>query len=230
MKLIIVANVIARLRKLITASAQEWWIGATGDIVEADNDSNDGAGTYGHEDRAIEEAQKYVRAAMEDHPVFSGATGIFGEEGNYDSYDPIGSREYLANWTDSAFNEGLITEEDVDNIYEAIVRETGVSMALLDIAVGSSEDFEARDYAMKEWKWIAVRGTDIEMQTLDMDRLARGLYSIYLDKVDYLKFDINVRANKKYFTNVPYQDILDENLAIHGRDNSAFAYAPSRGM
>jgi len=218
---------VSQLNKVISQNVQEWWIGPTGKKIEADSDSLDGEGTYGHEDRVIEEAQKYVRSAMSGSSVFSDATSIFGEEGNYESYDPVASREYLSYWVNDALTEGIITENQADNIYDAIADETGVSKELVSIAVGSEDAQVARDYAMKNWHWIAVRGLNVEIQTLssnDVDRLARGLYSIYGDDVDNLRFTIEVKANDRYLSNVPYEDILSGNLAIHSRKNSAFSY------
>jgi len=218
----------AQLNVRVAASAQEWWIGPNGDVVEADSDSNDGAGTYGHEDRAIEEAQRIVKNKMRQHPVFAEAADIiFGEMGNYEEYDPIASREYLNNWIDHAFNMGQITEEQVDDIYDAIEKETGVSEELLTIAMGSGEDYEARDYALKNWGWIAIRGTNIETHTLsprDVAKLTKGIQDIWGDKADNLLFDIHVRSGDKYLTRVPFNDIRRGKLSIHMRNPSGLGY------
>jgi len=217
----------AKFNALIIASAQEWWIGPNGSVIEADTDSNGGEATYGHEDRAIEEAQRIVKEAISEHPVFSDLVSVFGEMGNYEEYDPIASREYLNNWIDEAYSMGSITENQVDDIYGAISEATGLDREILDIAMGNAEDYAARDYALQHWKWIAVRGKNIEIFSLspsDVEQLSEGLFEIYGSRVKDIYFDIHLKLGNKYLTNVPYQDIKNGNLAIHMRGNSALKY------
>ena len=119
----------------------EWWI-IDGNASFADGDIGD----YNHEAVAIEYAQSQVKNAMITDPIFSEvASVIFGEQGDYKSFDPIGSRVYLNDWADAINKDSKITDEKVDDIYDTIVKRTRIDRDLLDIAMGNMED--VRDYA-----------------------------------------------------------------------------------
>jgi hypothetical protein len=198
----------AKLNLKIAQSDREYWIDQDGDLIEADGDEEV---RYNHEARAIEEAQSIVKRKLYDHPLFSDLVSvIFGEEGDYDSYDPIGAREYMNNWIDSAYSMGELTEDQVNDIYGTITKETGVDEELLDIAMGNGVDGAARDYAIKNWKWIALRGRNLEMPDLSrrtLSRAIKGVYQAFGDKTETLHFNITERMSNNYYPNVPFYEL-----------------------
>lgn len=209
-----------RLNIKTSRSTQEWWIDQAGRIVEADSYVRDENGnlSYNHETRAVEEAQKIVKKEMLEDPIFSQAVPVvFGEMGNYKQFDPIASVENLNNWADERASEGELTQEQLFDIYKAISQATGLSEELIGIAFGQGGDYAARDYAIKNWKWIALRGKNLETYTLtdsDLNSIRKGLERAYGQTVDNLIFDISVRSNNTFYTEVPFSDIEKGLVAI----------------
>lgn len=205
----------AKLNIKIAQEANEYWIDQSGNIIEADGDGHQ----YNHEDRAIEEAQSIVRRKFSSHPLFSEmASVIFGEQGDYGSFDPIGSREYMNNWIDNAVSNGDLTEDEGDDIYGTITNQTGVDEELFDIAVGNGRDGSARDYAIKNWKWIALRGINLEMPDLSRESLSRsikGIRQAFGDKADVLNFNITERMRNNYYSEIPFFEMERGPMAIN---------------
>jgi hypothetical protein len=210
----------AQLNIKISQSAQEWWIDQSGRIIEADSEARDedNHSTYDHNTRAIEEAQRIVKEKMLQHSVFSDAVDIvFGTMGNYDEFDPIASSENLNNWSDQMLQEGQLNQEQVDDVYGAISKAIGLSEELVTIAFGQGGGGHAKDYAVKNWKWIALRGNSLETYTLttsDVSAIERGLEQAYGERVNYLMFDIAVRSNNTFYTGVSFDDIERGLMAI----------------
>lgn len=194
----------------------EWW------IIDGSADFADGdVGDYNHDAIAIEHAQSIVRDAMEKDPVIAEAAYlIFGEQGDYDSYDPIATREALNNWSDDMLSQGKLTDEEVDDIYQTIVNRTGVDPEILRIAMGLVETGAARDYAIKFWKWKRVAGNAIETYTLtpaDAKDIANGLWSAYGEEAENETYTIYVYSTKKFYTDVTFEDIEKGPMAINRR-------------
>jgi hypothetical protein len=205
----------AKLNIKIAQDTNEYWIDQSGNIIEADG----GADSYNHEARAIEEAQSIVKRKLSSHPLFSDlAYTIFGEQGDYDSYDPIGAREYMWSWVDNALSNGDLTEEQGDDIYGTIVNQTGVDEELLGIAMGNARNYAARDYAIKNWKWIALRGINLEMPDLSRGSLSRsmkGIRQAFGDKAEVLNFNITERMRNNYYSEIPFYEMERGPMAIN---------------
>lgn len=191
----------------------EWWI-VDGNAEYADGDIGD----YNHEARAIEMAQMIVRDEMLKDPVLSeAAVIIFGEAGDYDSWDPIATRTYLLDWSDGAMSEGKLTEDEADDIYVTIANRTGVDKLTLDVAMGGNMT-DAREFAMKTWGWKRLAGKEVEMWKMtpgDTRDLAKGIWSAYDDHSNRVKYEIYVHGNSTHYTEVPYEAIENGPMAIH---------------
>lgn len=205
----------SKLNIKIAQRAKEYWIDDSGNILEANGEGYE----YNHEARAIEEAQSIVKEKSSSHPVFSNlVNSIFGEKGNYDHYDPIGSREEMLNWADNAIIEGIITEEQGDDICGTIAKESGVDEELLDIALGHGGNYAARDYAIKNWNWMALRGVNLEMPNLSRHTLLsaiKGINKVFGEKAEVIKFNITERASNKYYPDVPFYEMKRGPMALY---------------
>ena len=190
----------------------EWWI-IDGKASFADGD----VGDYNHEAVAIEYAQSLVKDALQEDPILSDVLPIiFGEQGDYENFDPIASRTSLNDWADDMQKSGMLTEEEADDIYETIVIRTGIDHEILDIAFRNLED--ARDYAIKKWGWIRVAGNNVETNTLtatDTNNIADGLWDAHEELARSAVYDIYVYSNNRFYTDVPFEDIEKGPMAIN---------------
>jgi len=200
------------LRK-VAALQGEWWI-VNGNVKFADNSNSD----YGHESIVIEHAQSIVKSAMRKDSILSRAIKvIFGRPGHYDEFDPIGAREYLMNWSDEMCQRGLLTEEESEDIYDTIVKRTGVDSYVLSIAMGSKSSQDTKLYAMKEWGWKRVATNNIELWQLtkgDTEDIVIGLHSAYGSECERESYNIEVHSNKMYYSGISYFEIESGPTAI----------------
>lgn len=135
---------------------------------------------------------------------------------------------------------------DEEEILLAALKETGISDEEYEIAEGRGD---ARLFAIKNWGWKRVLGTNIETWTIsagDMRELANGLWDAYGEDVEKATFDIHVLSNNKWYNDVPdevlsvanpmklrdydsqlirnaqtYQDILDNPKEYYGDDTKS---------
>jgi hypothetical protein len=191
----------------------EWWI-VDGRAQYADGD----VGDYNHEAMAIEAAQMILKDEMLKDPVLQQAANIiFGEQGNYDSWDPIATRSYLLDWADGAMSNGELTEDEADDIYAAIANRTGVDRETIDVAMGGDHE-DARNFAMKKWGWKRLAGKTVEMWTMtpgDTKDLAEGIWDAYDDEAELVRYEIYVHGNNTHYTEVPFEAIEKGPMAIH---------------
>ena len=74
------------------------------------------------------------------------------------------------------------------------------------------------DYAMKNWGWMAMRGTSLECWTLDLPQISSFIDEVlnsegFEDGDEEPTFDIEVKSNGKYFTDVPLSVIDGRNVS-----------------
>lgn len=185
-------------KKAVRKYAQygEYWITQDGQTIYADGD----VGDYNHEAIVIEHAQSQLVDAMQGDPLLGElASLVFGDTGDYDGFDPVASREILNNWLDDVSRSGMISEEEEDDIYGAIANRTGIDETIVNIAFDAAQN-DARRYAIQNWGWKRVAGTNVETWTLtpkDMDVIADGLYDAYDESVETMNFTIYVYSTNQ---------------------------------
>lgn len=105
-------------------------------------------------------------------------------------------------------------EDDPDTVIIDYLKNAGVENAydLVEIAHGGGD---ARNYAIVRWGWKRLEGNNIETWTItpgDMQDIANGLWDAYQEGALKSTFNINVYANRKWYSDVPYEVIENEKI------------------
>jgi len=88
--------------------------------------------------------------------------------------------------------------------------EKGMSEEEISLIEGEGDP---REFAMKNWGWKRVAGTNVQTYFLtnkDLSTIADGLWSCYEDWTEEGNFTIEVLSNNKIFHNIPY-DVIGKN-------------------
>lgn len=212
----------------ITQVQGEWWIDDSGSAMYADGN----VGEYNHEMHVIESiVRKYI-----DFPEMIDYQGNDGIE-YYVDQDWETVVDYMIS------SEGLITEEERKIAYQnpngdsasypgETYRELAVyNLVLADLlkmngasdeeATIASGEGDIRLYAAKNWGWIRLQGSNLEMWSLDkgtMQRAAHGLYDAYGEEADKIVYNLFSYSTKRWFNNISF-DMLDAGNVGGLRDN-----------
>ena len=98
---------------------------------------------------------------------------------------------------------------DVNKLAKNALTELGMTEQEINIVEGRED---AREYGI-ELGWKRIRGNNIETWNLtenDLKQIADGIYDIENEIKDEEEFDIDVRSNKVFYSNVPWS-ILSQN-------------------
>jgi hypothetical protein len=105
------------------------------------------------------------------------------------------------------------SEEEPRDIYEILETDYGFNTEEIEVVLGSTD---ARIYGLKHLGWQRVNGNSVQTQTLtsrDLANIANGLWDAYDEQCENAKFDIEVEANKRFYTGIPYSVISSEQPA-----------------
>lgn len=176
----------------------EFWI-MNGQAMGADGDIGD----YNHEGMAIESAQ----------------IEIMGEEGDWDEWKQNAAKEKFQEAmqlaTTPEMQQQVQQKWNADNGDEFLMeelRERGVGNELYQIAEGFGD---VRLLAIKLWGWKRLMGNNVETWTLtasDLQEIANGVWDAYQEEAETTQFNIEVKSNSTYYTNVPYDVISSGNF------------------
>lgn len=194
-------------RVLLEYLRGEWWLDDSGQSMYADQD----VGDMGHEGYVLE---RVVNEILEFFGVFVGELRSVELSDYYnDIEEALTDKGELADPIDVARYEddpgAFILDYMVKNGYEN-------AEEVYKMANGQGD---AREYAIRNWGWKRVAGGNVETQTLtakDLRAIVRGLYDAYEGELsgyaemgeDEPTFNIEVRANRTYFSDVPWS-VLD---------------------
>lgn len=82
----------------------------------------------------------------------------------------------------------------------------------------SHPNMDLRDFAMKNWGWKAVRGRNVQtwfLTSSDLSSISDGLNEIlgYEEEAEKQLFNLEIRSNGKYFSDIPLEIIETKNPA-----------------
>lgn len=181
----------------------EYWLTGN-DVIFADGDA--GVDVPNHEMVIVAHAMNEVIGILEQNPKFAMAAHIMEQWVEDGIVDVTAAREDLLIWADSANKEGILTDDEVDDIEDTIVQQTEVDRQLLSVAFGSFDD--AREYGLHNLGWTRVAGNNIQTVGLTRNKLvsiANGLSIAFdTDISDETLFDIEEYKSHKVYWNVPF--------------------------
>lgn len=179
------------------AQRGEFWITGSGDVMEASGD-----GDYNHEGYVID---MLARGIIEDSDIQSHA------EGEYIDWDGwVQEMEQYLMREKAALGTPIPEGDEYDAVMQDIL-DNGHAQEEIDLVVGRGD---AREYAMKNWGWKRLEGTNIETWNLsdkDLSAINSGLYDAYGEIDPATEISIWVASSKKWFTSTMQE--MEENIS-----------------
>ncbi len=168
-----------------TMSGEYWLDGGTATYADGD------IGDMNHEGYVIDQAQRLVIDSFPEAPEFD------SNSPDWDSFEA---------WLEETYGE-----DETELI--AALKKADVSEDLFDVARGIGH-IDPRAYAAEHWGWVRVAGNDIQLDTLNKEKLkdlANGLSDAYSDveESDFISQSYNIETKTAYYTDVPYP-VLEE--------------------
>jgi hypothetical protein len=186
----------------------EYWLTDSG-VIYADGDA--GFDVPNHEMVVVAYAMGEVVDVLEQSEKFYEVAHIMSSHMEEGVVDVIGARTDLLNWADMANKEGILTNDEVDDIEATIIKQAGIDPKLLSVAFGSVDD--AREYGLFNLGWARVAGNSVQVVGLTRSKLialARGLAEAFDDEIsDRTTFDIEEYKSHKTYWKVPFYVLED---------------------
>lgn len=186
----------------------EFWI-IDGQSIYADGDIGD----INHEGIVIQHMFSRLVDDLSGSERFSELADIWSPMNECDGVDICMAREAMNNMVDEWLAEGIITEEESDDIEEAIRLEIEWEQEALDVALGNVND--ARDYGILGLGWIRVLGHNVQMREINkntLSELADGLYDCYQEDWDTVNYFLEDSTNQVCYSDVPASVIDSGNM------------------
>lgn len=187
-----------KLTNLIVEDVRgEWWIQDDGSAIYADGDIGD----MNHEGYVINMICSDILNKLnintdEDSPRLEDYENEIAESLSI-SKDQVQSRselkKFLKEFILESFSKEFINDKQLEEY--------------LEIALGSHR-LDAREYALRYWRWKRMKGNEIETQNMsneDLIIISRGIANAYGDEIDSddEPFNIDVRSTRVYYRDVP---------------------------
>lgn len=209
----------------------EYWITDSGQALYADGDFGD----MNNEMYVIDLARNNIAEMdgyhIEDESVWESWKEMKAKEILEEKLEELDEKIYELEDNEQDTSELLKQKDKIWEMsqdlpyyaYEIITENTeneGFDEALFDIAENHGDP---RKYAIKNWGWKRLEGSNIETWTLsqkDLDIIAKGLFGAYDMDVENNTFNIYVYGNNRFYNNVNYDDIENKDLRaiVSGRD------------
>lgn len=112
--------------------------------------------------------------------------------------------ETLNNFIDDLNRDGVLSNEEVDDIYSFIREHVDVEEWILDVAFGT-DSYDVRAYAIDRWGWHRVVDRIIQTNSVtpsSLKDIADGLYDAYGE--DCMRMKYTLEAGRLFVTDVPY--------------------------
>ena len=196
-------------RYKIASLQGEYWINESGSATYADGDIGD----QNHEMVVIQSVQglyadeQFHRGEYVDWDGF--LRSIAGEKMQEAYQNPAVMQEVLS-IAGAATPEELSTA-DMTDIAQHLLEQRGMSPEEWNIASGRGD---ARLYAAKNWGWKRLQGVNVETWSLtseDLKNIANGLWDAYQEEAEDGAYNIWVSATNKWYNNIPFEVIAQEN-------------------
>lgn len=175
----------------------EYWITDDGSVMFADGDIGD----YNHEAHVIQTLQ--AQFAPDEFNL--------GEYVDWEAF-----QKALVAEAQTELQPGQQLEDPADIIYNKL-KERGMNDEQINIANGHGD---ARLFAMKNWGWKRMQGTNIETNTLapqDISAIQSGVGEVLesegIDEGQEPTFSIFVMANGLWFRGIPYSSLMEGDIA-----------------
>lgn len=204
----------------------EYWI-QDGQAVGADGD----VGDYNHEAMVIEAVQYKIMDGYNDELGWESWKELMTREIVEEKIEKLKQKlKFLQNETETQDIEKKIEELQeifLDPSYYAYqillenLDEINATEEELDIAEGHGD---ARKYGMEHYGWKRVENRNVEtwkMNKSELHYIAEGLYDIYDEQIENMKFNIYVYNPQVYYLDVPW-DIINEVNLLKLREYNSF--------
>ena len=202
-------NWYERFKTILAQVRGEWWIDESGSAVFADGDIGD----VNHEGYVIQSIQSQFA-----DPQFEIGEGVDWE--GYKRF--LASNAIQEAYADQSKAQALlkqmnlqdlsqISTVDMEELAQSLLLQRGMTPEQIEIAEGRGD---IRLYAMQHLGWKRVQDSNVETFSItpnDMKIIADGLWDAYHEESEEAVFNIYVFGNKKWYNNVPFAVISDEN-------------------